>query len=236
MGEQRMAHDIEPQRRNDVSGMLGRTIKGIADGFAGIAASDRKEWALSVGHLFQRLRGGQFLNTLKGEWDLYKAKGKISDEFEQSDENWDCLQELLDCLDKDVPDSKRFEAMKNLYLNIAVHAGSPKSDFLSQQLMRVCRRLSSGELIVLLTVYRTSDSKRQGAKYQHYGAENWLVVITNRSGMPRELVETYEEALMEKRLLSPRIHGDRSGVVLGDYFRLTDFAVTLCDWIAKPPE
>jgi hypothetical protein len=229
-----MANDLESQQQNNVSGILGRTIRAMTEGMTGMAASKKEDLVLSAGHILQRLRGGRFLSTLREEWNSYKRRGRISDDFEQSEENWDCLQELLDFIDKDIPDTKRLDAMKNLYLNIAVHADSPRPDFLVQQLMRLCRSLGSGELIVLLTAYNMPKSKQDEARDRHHG--NWLIAIANESGMPKELVQTYEEGLMQKRLLTQRLHADRSGVILGDHFGLSELAVTLCRWIAEPPK
>ena len=189
---------------------------------------------LSIGHILQRLRGGRFLNVLKDEWNGYKEQGRISDEFEQSDDNLDCLQELLDFVDRDIPDSRRLEAMKNLYLNIAVNSASDTPALNNQQLMRVCRSLSSGELIVLLNAYKLGLQKTE----QQWGsqvASSWLRLVAEESGLYVELVELNEGELIEKRLLSRRTHGDGSGVKLGHHFRVTDVGGALCEWIAEPP-
>jgi len=229
-----MPNDLTPRKPDDVSGLLGRTVDNVIQGLSGLAASDRKEVALSVGHIIQRARAGKFVQAVKDEWDALVAKGRIKGEVIGSEQHLDCLQELLDFIDRDLPDAQRFTAMKNLYLHIAADEGSTKPDYLPQQLMKVCRTLSSGEIIVLLTVYRLAPSKRSTTE-RGLGAEGWLRAIVDESGLYRELVETHEDRLMDKRLLTPRRYGDRSGVTLGDHFRLTDLAVALCQWISAPP-
>ena len=37
---------------------------------------------LSVGHIFQRMRAVHFLDELKREWDKYKEKGRIKEDYE----------------------------------------------------------------------------------------------------------------------------------------------------------
>lgn len=229
-----MANDLGPTRRNDVSDLLDRTVKSMAEGLTGIASSGRRDLILSVGHILQRLRGGRFLSTFKDEWDKYKEKGRISDKFERSEDNLDCLQELLDCIDRDNPDSRRFEAIKNLYLNIAVHSASDMPGVNRQQLMRVCRSLSSGELVVLLTAYKLGSQKTK-AEWGSQAASSWLRIVADESGLHAGLVELNEGELIKKGLLFPRIHGDGSGVTLGQHFRVTDLGVVLCEWIAEPP-
>lgn len=229
-----MANDLASEEPKDVSDLLGRTLKGMAEGITGIASSGRKDLILSVGHVLQRMRGGKFLSAFKGEWDKYKEKGRINDEFERSEENLDCLQELLDFIDKDIPDSQRFEAMKNLYLNIAVNSASDMPAVNRQQLMRVCRSLSSGELIVLLTAYRLGSQKTK-QEWGQQSARSWLGLVARESGLYLGLVELNEGHLIEKKLLSRRTLGDGSGVTLDQHFRITDVGVALCEWIAEPP-
>jgi hypothetical protein len=50
------------------------------------------------------------------------------------------------------------------------------------------------------------------------------------------MVEVYEEGLMQKKILTPRRLGDKSGIDAGPNFRLTDLGVGLCRVLsAKPP-
>ena len=229
-----MATDLTPKKSDEVSGLLGRTVDSVVQGLTGLAASEKKDVALSVGHIIQRMRAGKFVQTVKDEWDNLVAKGKIQEEFVESEQNLDCLQDLLDFIDKDVPDAQRFAAMKNLYLHVAVDADSPRPDYLPQQLMKVCRSLSSGEIIVLLTTYKVTLSQRSFQE-NHVSASGWLKTIADESGLYGELVQIYEETLITKGFLPRRIHSDGSGVVVGKHFRLTELAVALCQRIAASP-
>ena len=190
---------------------------------------------MSVGYIIQRARAGKFVQALRDEWDALVAKGRVKEETIGSEQHLDCLQEFLDFIDRDLPDAQRFAAMKNLYLQSAANGRSIKPDYLPRQLMKVCRSLSSGEIVVLLTAHRLAPAE-QSPTDLGFGAESWLRAVVKESGLFRELVETYEDELMNKRLLTPRQYGDRSGVTLGDHFRLTNLAVTLCQWIGTPPE
>ena len=50
------------------------------------------------------------------------------------------------------------------------------------------------------------------------------------------MVEVYEEGLIQKKILTPRLFGDRSGFHAGPNFRLTDLGVELCKVLSvKPP-
>jgi hypothetical protein len=229
-----MTNDLTPKKPDGISGLLGRTVDNLVQGFTGLAASDKKEVALSVGHIIQRVRAGKFVQTVKDEWEGLVAKGKIKEGFAGSEPSLDCLQELLDFIDRDIPDTERFEAMKNLYLNIATDADSTKPDYLPQQLMRVCRSLSSGEVVTLLTAYRLSQSE-QGRQGEVTGFNAWRDSIAEESGLYKALVEVHDEGLIAKRLFFPRTGSNGARVYLGKHYRLTDLGISLCQWIAAPP-
>jgi hypothetical protein len=88
--------------------------------------------------------------------------------------------------------------------------------------------MSSGELIVLSTAYKTA---KQG--YEEFtSAAKWLDMIAKQSGLVHpELVKIHEEGLLQRRLLTGRLHGDRRGVTLGPHFRLTLLALEICQFI-----
>jgi hypothetical protein len=46
------------------SNLLNDTTVSLIAGFSSVAASDRKDLILSIGHIFQRLRSGSFLVRL----------------------------------------------------------------------------------------------------------------------------------------------------------------------------
>jgi hypothetical protein len=103
--------------KNDpvTSKVIETTIQRITAGLAGIAPSKREDWFLSLGHIFQRLRGREFLKQLLKEWDSYVKKGFIKDDYEKSEQHQVCLQELLEFLDKDSPDQVRFTVLKKFF-------------------------------------------------------------------------------------------------------------------------
>ena len=78
-----MTDEIEKAEfQKETSDVLARTITGIAEGLTGIAASKREGLILSVGYILQSIRSGQFLNTLLKEWNKYREKGRIKEDYE----------------------------------------------------------------------------------------------------------------------------------------------------------
>lgn len=90
--------------------------------------------------------------------------------------------------------------------------------------------MSSGEIIVLDATHKIA---KQSELPQITGANQWLDIIARESGlMHTSLVEIHEDELMGKRLLSRRLHADRSGVERKPHFRLTSLGFELCEYIA----
>ena len=230
-GRRRDMNDNSLSKCNRETGQIIRdTLSCLAEGLTGIAASDRKELAFSVGHIFQSLRKGQFLSRLLSEWNAYRVKGRIPKDYHETEQHHTCLQELLEFLDHDSPDEIRFDTVKKIFLVAATETVSNRNSLLPYQYLRLCRRMSSGEMIVLNATYRIAKSGQiptvQGA------ATQWLQAIAAESGLGHTaLVEIYEQELMEKHLITARRYSDRSGVTERPNFRLTSLGLDLCQYI-----
>ncbi len=218
------------------SDILSRTITQIAEGVTGIAASKREELILSVGHIFQRMRAGHFLDDLKREWDKYKEKGRIKDDYEFTEQHKSCLQELLSFLDKDMPDEARFTVLKKIFLLAATETASDRNSHLPLQYMKIARTLTSGEILVLNAEYSVTKNRKLWAG-KSQTAHDWFNIITEVSELQYpELVEIHEEELMKKKLFLPRAFADRSGVYLYEHLRLTALGYELCRYIENYTE
>lgn len=204
--------------------IIDQTLKAAAEGLTGIAASDRKALAMSLGHILQRMRGGSFLSQVKKEWGAYREQGRIKDNYLNTTQHKECFQELLDFLDGESPDEVRFEALKSIFLRAATEEETDRSSVLPQQYMRIIRSLSAGEVILLAASYKYPST--DGA------AVNWISNMASKSPLKiPELVEIHEDALIRKHLITPRMHGDRSGVSRGVHGRLTRLGINICEFI-----
>ena len=220
--------EIQKSKPN-TSDVLNQTILRLTEGITGIAASEQTEWMKSVGFLLQRVRSGRFLETFRNEWNSYREKGRVKDDYIYTDQHQECLQELLDFLDQDTPDQIRFTVLKNIFLISSSETISDRNSALPQQYMKICRSLSSGEVLVLLA---TSQLAKEHTELQNQSAIHWQRVVAEKAELvDGELVELHEQGLMDKKLLTPRTFPDKSGVSLGNNFRLTGLGVNLCKFI-----
>ncbi len=201
--------------------VLSTTLRELGEGITGIALSSKNERILSISHLFQRIRGGQFLSQLLEEWNRYREKGKVKDDYQSTEQHKVCLQELLDFLENDSPDETRFEVLKKIFLVAASEEFSDRESLLPQQFMKIARRLSSGEVIVLITRYKLGDT---------VNTINVNKVVAKKSGLQyRELVAGYEQKLLDKKLM-------RQGERYPGIFHLSDLGSALCKYISHYEE
>jgi hypothetical protein len=229
MGKKEKENVSLQKSKLSTSDVLDQTILSLAEGITGIAASEQTEWLRSVGFLLQRVRSGRFLETFRTEWNAYRDKGKVKDDYIFTDQHQECLQELLDFLDQDTPDQIRFTVLKNIFLTTSSETISDRNSALPQQYMKICRSLTSGEVLVLLAV---SQLAKEGAQLIVNSAVAWHATVAHKAELvDAELVELHEQGLLDKKLITPRKHNDKSGVDLGDNFRLTGLGVNLCKFM-----
>jgi hypothetical protein len=215
---------------NNTSSILNKTIKGLAEGLTGLASSQRRDLILSVGYLFQSMLTGNFLETLIREWDKFRSEGKIKDDYQYTEQHKTCLKEMLDFLDTDKPDETRFTFLKKIFLIISTEKISDKNSLLPQQYMRICRSLTSGEILTLIGNYKIV-LKGEFERNTH-NVELWLKDVASASGLVhKELVSVHETNLIKKGLITERTYSDKSGFRATEYFRLTGMGYEICKFI-----
>lgn len=217
--------------REKTTDIIQRTVQDVVAGLSAIAAADRNRIVPSIGRVFQATIAGRFLKQLSLEWEQFRRAGRIKDDYDGTPQSRACLAELLRALESDIPDETRMDILKKIFLVAATEEDTDRDSLLPQQLMEIATRLSAGEILVLTTTYRIVGTE-QYKPGPHYGATQWLSVVAEQSGLEQpELVELHERKLIDKNLLTRRLHSDGSGVNLGKHFRLTDLGYRLCTFV-----
>lgn len=223
----------------DSGKLLDLTLTGLVQAVAGIAASEKKDWALSISYLTQRMRGRKFLSQLHEEIRKYQAIGAIKEDYLATEQSYACLQEILDSIDRDSPDQIRVTAMQRVFIAAALEKLSDRNSVLPAQLMRICRSLASGEVLVLshaYEIFRENDNNPSKADPIGNHSNRWREEIAKRSSlMLRELVQIHEEHLVAKQLLSGFTYPDKSGFHMLKHQRLTPLGYELCRFISDNP-
>lgn len=212
--------------------VIQNTYDSLIQGLTGLATSEKKELIFSISNILQRIRGTNLLGVFKEEWEYWKGKGKIKDDYHRTEQHLNCLHELFEFLDKDIPDDLRFNVLKKILLVAASEKKSTRTDIIPQQFMRISKRLSAGELVVLFTAYKLAKKHNFNYQEKRYGAREWLQIIADNSDLKYvSLVELNEKKLMDLRLITDRTYGDGSGVQYIRKFRLSDLGIEFCNYI-----
>ena len=134
---------------------------------------------------------------------------------------------------EEAPDEEVFRAAKSIFLSSIEVDTDDRDELLCYELLKVCRRLKAGELLVLKTTWEMFQENQDYVRGRvSAGATGWLDLIAKRISLPQGLIEAYERVLIENNLLSGRRHSDRSGIDDSDC-RLTELGKTLCDRIDR---
>lgn len=214
------------------------TVK-IAEALTGILASDFKDWKLSAGKIVQATIKGSLLTQLGSEIKKYREEGKIKEDYLESDLNRASLKELLKFIDEETPDEIRFKAMKSIFLS-SLGKGD---EALAHELLQICKKLSSMEIMILSTNYNVvkgaAKPRTPGIEWgANKGIGYWAQVISEQIGhnLP-EIILQYEDNLIELKLISDRDRPDTtriaSNFIPTSYFRLTPLGYKLCEFITK---
>ena len=215
------------------SEIIESTYQNLIKGMTGLAIADKKELIFSISRVLKNIRASNLLVLLRKEWDFWQEKGKIKDDYTKSEQHLNCLQELLDFLDNDIPDETRFAALKKIFLVAASETISNREEILPQQFIRICKRLTSGEIVVLLTTYKLA--KEKNFKYNPaISMHQWLELIANNSPLKySELVEMHEKNLITLRLISGPAYSDGSGIQMSSQLRLTSLGIAICKYLEE---
>ena len=211
----------------NTSNVIMDTISSLTEGVTGIATSSKNDLILSVSHIFQRIRSGHFLSQLLEEWENYKEKGKVKEDYQYTEQHKACLQELLDFIDKDSPDDVRFKLLKKIFLISATETASDRNSIIPQQFMKIARSLSSGEVVLLKAFSKLGkDHNYNFVERDDISPKSYL----DESGLGyQELFDIYYEDLRKKGFLPNRER-------VKDNYWLTGLGVAFCSFIENYDE
>lgn len=217
--------------KDDTLSIVRRTHKTLTEGLTGILSSKPQEWMLSAGYILQRTRARDFLKTFLKEWEKYREKGRIPDDYLKTEQHKECLLEILDYLDKAIPDEITFSALKKIFLVASTEKLTTRESLLPQHYIRIIRKLSTGAILILITTYLISKEGIPKEERNNRDASLWLKRIATRSGLIYpELVENYENELIEFNLITKRGYGGHE-VFYGNNNRLTELGLNLSSYI-----
>jgi hypothetical protein len=196
-----------------------------AEVLTGIVGTNPTQLFTSVGHVIQGALKDKHFHSLSREFKKYREKGRIKEEFVNSDANQMYLAELLRFLEQDIPDPQRFELLKKIYIVAATEEKSDKDSPLPLQFMQLARSLSAGELLILFCAFR---HKSEGIQSR----DKLIDMLTSKTGLKyRQLVIRYFDELVSKGLLrNPTGYYSDAEPILKF---IEHFALAFCEYVEQ---
>lgn len=205
----------------------------ITETLTGILSSDTSELKLATGRIVQGALKFKLLTQLGKELKILKDKGKIKEDYFATHQQQATLVDLLKFIDEECPDEEVFKALKSIFFTSISKNSSEQNSLKAYHFLQICKQLKSGDILLLKTCYKIFK-KREKEPLTTTSASGWISETANQSKLLQGMVELYEDNLMQLKLISGRVHSDRTGVEPGK-FRLTDLGIELCEFITKYP-
>ncbi len=227
-----MANQLKKVTPKDI---VKTTLDHLVYGISGISQSDKKDLTQSLTRVYNNFRAGKFLSAFIDEWKKLEQKGKIPDTYSYSEEHFNCLGEILDYLDNEIPNDRVFEVLKKLFFVSVMDNLINDDNLLPNQYLKIIKNLNSGEILVLFSIYRISKSNYLVDNQSNYTSTDVINKIAELSNLKHNpLVLLNCEVLEKKRLIHPffTIHTSTDIRVL----TVTDLGRGLCNYIERYDE
>ncbi|MFZ5982478.1 MAG: hypothetical protein ACOYS2_02835 [Patescibacteria group bacterium] len=223
---------IDPENKESIIEFLQKPTIAIAETITGLLASDDKEKKLLASRLMQGVLKGNFFTQFGRELKNLREEGKIKEDYFATNNQRASLLELLKFIDDEIPDEEVFKAMKSIFFKSIAKDATEEDELLGYQLLRICKQLGSGEVMTLKVSYEIFNQKdgRSLPTSSQTSATSWLGDISEALNLPQQAIELFEDKLIDLKLITDRLHSDRSGI-RPQNFRLTDLGIKLCEFI-----
>jgi hypothetical protein len=167
------------------------------------------------------------------ELSNWRKNGSIPEDFAGRAPGWQSFVELFAEIDSNPTDEERLDALKAMFLAANRTNTTDGERAVAYQLFQVAKRLNSGELFLLRTVYEAYLSQTVTGQTV-INLQRWAEQLAARMGHQLSaLVLRDERMLVDQGLISPRLSNPPNEAVRADATaRLTDLGIRFCQNIA----
>ena len=222
-----------PQSADELAKFMDEPLTAIAEAITGALAAGPKAWTLMTGHIVQGILQGKLYQQVSREIKELRDKGKIPDDFADEKKykyGFRSWADLLKTIDEKPPDADLLEALMAMFYGANKVNATDAQKMLNYRLLQIARRLNSGELLLLRTIYHAF--KRQDYQQQDMSLLQWASKIARLQGHNlTALVLKDERALADEELISSYRDATVTAfnqVVQENNARLSDLGIAFC--------
>jgi len=221
---------VNLESKESIIEFLQKPTVAVAEAITGFLASDKKDLTLMAGKLVQGAIKVNLLSQLGIELKELREKGKIKEDYFATNNQRASLLELLKFIDSETPDEEVFNAVKAIFLKGISKDATSQDELIGYQLLKICKQLGSGEILTMKAVYETYKTEINKSN-KTTGVRQWLNEVGEKLDVPSDMIELFENKLVELKLLGDRKHADRSGIEAPETYRLTGLGIKMCEFI-----
>ncbi|SRR5258706_2005654 len=206
-------------------------VLGFLEFITGTIGTDKSDLLMASGRVAQAIFKRETIKQLGVEIFELRKKGKINEEYIESEYGKKSFIDLLKAIDEENMDPNKWEAIKKVYYFSISSDSKEKKRKKAYYLMQTCLQLKSFDIEVLSFCYQKYIIPNNGTDSIN-AAGDWIKLVSDGLGydLP-EFVEQSETKLINLGILTGRTYSDKSGIVKGTTFRLTNLGINLCEII-----
>lgn len=204
-----------------------------AIGLENIDISSTNGVLLPIAFLVIKHASKRVISNFVADFKKWKDRKIIKEDYLNTDQYNECLQELFIIFENEPLDQKKFEVLKKIFLVASTERYSGRNDPRPLEYIRKCKSLNSGEILLLFAEYR--DHLQNPHRVGGLRVEDWLNNAAKNSGLNNhQLVTEHENGLRNKLLIHDRnrLTGDpKDYITIFEKGRLTALGYELCEYI-----
>jgi hypothetical protein len=238
--KQLFSDSILPQNKDELAEFIDQPFPALAEVIMGALASGVKGWPLVAARIVQGAFKGQMFQQVNRTIKELREKGKLAEDFTEQPMGAKTWVELFQIIDDETPDEVRLEAIMAMFVAVNGPNKKDQEKIIDYQLFQAAKRLNSGELFLLKTLYDFYKNSWQATPT--YGAtlivEEWAELVAKKIGHGLStLVVRDERNLVAEGLLSNYVSSSdalpHQAQVRTENVRLTPLGIKFCKLIEE---
>jgi hypothetical protein len=224
---------ILSQNSDELARFMEEPLVAIAETITGALAGPLNAWKVMAGRIVQGILTGRLFQQVSREIKELREKGRIPPDYADEKKykyGFRSWVDLLKTIDEQGPDADRLEALMAMFYGTNKANATDGEKMLSYRLFQIAKRLNSGELLLLQTLYDVFRKGQFNDNQMNLGA--WGTNIAQLQGHSlTALVLKDERALMEEHLISDYRNAavtETHQVISNSKARLTDLGIAFC--------
>jgi len=198
----------------------------------GALAAGRSDWILASGRMVQAMLKGRHFEQWSKEVKKLQEAGRIPDDFADKKHKYgfQTWVELMTIIDEESPDADRLGALKAMFFAVNKVGTTGGEKIKAYQLWQIAKRLNSGELLLLSTVYMNRTAYAIQAPHPGYlrSYSYWASYMAKAIGHDSQgLIDIHEKKLTELGLLTNRAGLDGK-TISDENARLNELGLMFC--------